>query len=217
MSQPYGTVGVVQQETLGNWLEALGSSASTPGGGAAAALAAAAGAALVEMVVNLTVGRPAYAEHERHVQPIGEQARALRQRALDLAAADAAAFDRVMAAYGLPKATDAEKAARSAAIQAATADAARPPLEIAEVAARVIELAAGLPGRSNRNVLSDVGVAASLAGAALDSAAVNVEVNLGSLKDEGVRAGIRKELAAYLSAGELGREVVGNVRQGVSA
>jgi len=206
----------VRDEALGDWLEQLGSSASTPGGGAAAALAAATGAALIEMVVNLTVGKSAYAEHEPHVQPIGEQARALRERALDLAAADAAAFDRVMAAYGLPKQTDEEKAARSAAIQAATAGAARPPLEIAEVAARVIELAAALPGRSNRNVLSDVGVAASLAGAALESAAINVEVNLGALKDEGVRDGLRKELAAYLIAGELGREVVGNVGQGVS-
>jgi formiminotetrahydrofolate cyclodeaminase len=205
----------VQDEALGSWLERLGSSASTPGGGAAAALAAATGAALVEMVVNLTVGKSAYVEHEPHVQPIGEQARALRERALALAADDEAAFDRVMAAYGLPRQTDVEKAARSAAIQTATADAARPPLEIAEVAARVIELAAALPGRSNRNVLSDVGVAAALAGAALESAAINVEVNLGALKDEGVRDGLRKELAAHLIAGELGREVVGNVRQGL--
>jgi len=205
----------VRDEALGEWLERLGSSAPTPGGGAAAALAAAAGAALVEMVVNLTVGKNAYAEHETHVQPIGERARALRQRALDLAAADEAAFDQVMAAYGLPRQTDAEKAARSAAIQAATAQAARPPMEIAEVAARIIELAAALPGRSNRNVFSDVGVAAALAGAALESAAINVEVNLGALKDEGVRDGLRKELAAHLVAGELGREIVGNVRQGV--
>ena len=207
----------MRDEALGSWLERLGSSASAPGGGAAAALAAAAGAALVEMVVNLTVGKSAYAEHEPHVQPIGEQARALRARALALAAADEAAFGQVMAAYGLPKQTAEEKAARSAAIQVATADAARPPLEIAEVAARVIELAAALPGRSNRNVLSDVGVAAALAGAALESAAINVEVNLGALKDEGVRDGLRKELTAHLIAGELGREVVGNVRQGLSS
>jgi formiminotetrahydrofolate cyclodeaminase len=205
----------MQDEALGHWLERLGSSAPTPGGGAAAALTAATGAALVEMVVNLTVGKSAYAEHESHVHPIGEQARDLRQRALDLASADSAAFDRVMAAYGLPRQTDEEKAERAAAIQAATADAARPPLEIAQLAARIIELAAGLPGRSNRNVLSDVGVAASLAGAALESAAINVEVNLGALKDEGVRDGLRKELAACLIAGELGREVVANVRQGV--
>ena len=167
---------------LDDWLERLGSAAPTPGGGAAAALAAATGAALIEMVVNLTIGKSAYAEHESHVQPIGAQARALRQRALELIDADAAAFDTVMAAYGLPRDSDAEKAARTAAIQVATADAARPPMEIAEVAARIIELAAALPGRSNRNVLSDVGVAAALAGSALEAAAIHVEVNVGAVR-----------------------------------
>jgi formiminotetrahydrofolate cyclodeaminase len=206
----------VQQDMLGDWLERLGSSASTPGGGAAAALAAASGAALVEMVVNLTVGKRAYAEHEDHVRPIGAQARELRLRALELAVADEAAFDAVMAAYGLARQTDEEKAARSAAIQAATAEAAQPPLRVAGVAAQIIELAAALPGRSNRNVLSDVGVAASLAVAALESAAVNVEVNLAALKDEAVRAGLRRELDLHLRAGDLGREIVGNVRRGVA-
>ena len=134
---------------LDDWLERLGSAAPTPGGGAAAALAAATGAALIEMVVNLTIGKSAYAEHESHVQPIGAQARALRQRALELIDADAAAFDTVMAAYGLPRDSDAEKAARTAAIQVATTDAARPPMEIAEVAARIIEQAgAQLRGRA---------------------------------------------------------------------
>jgi formiminotetrahydrofolate cyclodeaminase len=206
----------VQQDILGDWLERLGSSASTPGGGAAAALAAASGAALVEMVVNLTVGKSAYAEYEEHVRPIGAQARALRVRALELAEADEAAFDAVMAAYGLARQTDDEKAARSRAIQTATAAAAQPPLRVAEVAAQVIELAAALPGRSNRNVLSDVGVAASLAVSALESAAINVEVNLGALKDETVRERLRQELDTHLAAGELGREVVDNVRRGVA-
>jgi formiminotetrahydrofolate cyclodeaminase len=206
----------VQQDMLGDWLERLGSSASTPGGGAAAALAAASGAALIEMVVNLTVGKGAYAEHEAYVRPIGAEARELRLRALELAEADESAFETVMAAYGLPKQTDAEKAARSQAIQTATAGAAQPPLRVAGVAARIIELAAALPGRSNRNVLSDVGVAASLAVSALESAAINVEVNLAALKDETVRAELRRELDAHVAAGDLGREIVGNVRRGVA-
>jgi formiminotetrahydrofolate cyclodeaminase len=202
----------VPQGEIGDWLERLGSSAPTPGGGAAAALAAAAGAALVEMVVNLTSGKTAYAEHEEHVRPIGEQAATLRRRAWELAAADEAAFDGVMAAYGLPKQTDEERATRTAAIEAATAGAVRPPMQVAEVAAKVIELASGLPGRSNRNVLSDVAVAASLAVSALESAAINVEVNLAGLKDQAMRDHLRKELDGYLAAGELGREVVADVR-----
>jgi methenyltetrahydrofolate cyclohydrolase len=206
----------VQQEKLGDWLDRLGSAAPTPGGGGATALAASAAAALVEMVVNLTVGRTAYAEHEPYVRPIGLEAKALRERALELVADDQAAFDRVMAAYGLARETPEDKAAREAAIQEATAAAARPPLQVAGVAGRVIELAAALPGRSNRTVLSDVGVAASLAVAALESAAINVEVNLSALKDPGVRAELREELDRYLAAGQLGQEIVTNVRHGIA-
>jgi formiminotetrahydrofolate cyclodeaminase len=206
----------VLREDLGDWLERLGSAAPTPGGGGAAALAASSGAALVEMVVNLTVGRKAYAEHEEHVRPIGEQASALRLRAIDLIGEDEAAFRAVMSAYGLPKETDAEKAARSAAIEAATVDAAQPPMQVAEVAARVIDLAAALPGRSNRNVLSDVGVAASLAVAALESAAINVEVNLAGLTDPPTRDRLRKELDVHLATATLGREVVANIRAGLA-
>jgi formiminotetrahydrofolate cyclodeaminase len=202
---------------IGDWLERLGSSAPTPGGGGAAALAAATGAALIEMVVNLTVGKKAYAEHEEHVRPVGEQARTLRRRALELASDDEAAFDTVMAAYGLPRGTDEEKAARTAAIQSATLAAAQPPLQVAEVASRVIELASILPGRSNRNVLSDVGVGASLAVSALESAAINVEVNLGALTDPAARDRLRKELDGHLPAVTLGREVVANIRAGLVA
>ena len=65
-------------------------------------------------------------------------------------------------------------------------------------------------------MLSDVGVAASLAVAALESAAINVEVNLAALKDEGVRAELRAELDKYLGTGQLGREIVTNVRHGIA-
>lgn len=194
------------------WLERLGSSASTPGGGAAAALAAAMGAALVEMVVNLPLGRPAYAEHEEHVRPIGERARVLRRLALELVAADEAAFEAVTAAYRLPKGTEEERAARAAAIQAATAAAADPPLRVAATAARVIGLSSELPGRSNRNVLSDVGVAASLAVSALESAAINVEVNLAALRDTAARERLRGELEGHLEAIGRGRQLVMSVR-----
>jgi methenyltetrahydrofolate cyclohydrolase len=201
-----------QQGDVGVWLERLGSAAPTPGGGAAAALAASAAAALVEMVVNLTKGKKAYEAHESHVHPIGEQAATLRRRAWDLAATDEAAFGEVMAAYRLPRQTDEERNARTVAIERATVAAAQPPLQVAAVAAAVIKLAASLPDRSNPNVLSDVGVAASLAVSALESAAINVEVNLGGLTDPDVRDSLRKELDGYLAAGELGRRVAGEVR-----
>lgn len=194
------------------WLERLSSADPTPGGGGAAALSASMGAALVEMVVNLTVGKAAYAEHEEHVRPIGERARELRARGLALVATDEEAFDAVMAAYRLPKGTDEERAARTARIEAATAAAAQPPLRVAEIAAEVIALAAALPGRSNRNVLSDVGVAASLAVSALESAAINVSVNLGGLREAATRDQLRKELEGHLAALPTGRETVDDVR-----
>jgi len=203
----------VQEDTVAGWLGRLASAAPAPGGGAAAALAAAAGAALVEMVVNLTVGRAAYAAHADEVAAIGVEAGGLRQRALDLMTADADAFEAVMAAYRLPKQTADEQRRRRAAIQDATARAAEPPLRVAEVAGRVVELAAALPGRSNPNVLSDVGVAAALARAALASAAINVEVNLAGLTDEAVRLPLRAELDRHLGAAERAAAVVASVRR----
>lgn len=205
---------LVQHGDVDGWLERLGSADPTPGGGAAAALAAAAAAALVEMVASLTVDKKAYAAHESHVRPIRERAMVLRQQAWALAGDDETAFRAVMAAYGLPRQTDDDRAARTAAIQSATAAAARPPLAVAAVAAEVIALAAALPGRSNPNVLSDVGVAASLAVSALESSAINVEVNLDGLTDGAVREPLRKELGEYLASAELGRRVVADVRAG---
>jgi methenyltetrahydrofolate cyclohydrolase len=193
----------VQEIRIGDWLDQLGSGAPTPGGGAAAAFALASAAALVEMVANLTTGRAAYAEHESHARAVGAEAGSLRRAAVDLATADEAAFGGVLAAYRMPRGTAEEKAARTAAIAAATAAAAGPPLRVAAAAARVIELAAALPDRCNPNVLSDVGVAASLAVAALESAAINVEVNLKGVPD----------LARHLDRLALGRETVDLVRR----
>lgn len=207
----------MDQDRISEWLQRLGSAAPTPGGGAAAALAVASGAALVEMVVNLTLGKTAYAQHTEHVGPIGLKAAAARSRALELAAADEEAFAAVMAAYRLPRDTDAAKASRTAAVQAATVAAARPPMAVAELAALVITLAAALPGKSNPNVLSDVGVAASLAVSALESSAINVEVNLCSLAPGPVRDDLRAALDNHLTAVETGRRVVRDVRDALSA
>src|SRR5579862_1380864 len=97
---------------IGAWLAALASSDPAPGGGAAAALEAAMAAALVEMVCNLTIGKPAYADAEDAVTAIRDRATALRQRALALAAEDAEAFAAVIDAYRLPREADEERATR---------------------------------------------------------------------------------------------------------
>lgn len=203
-------------QPIGEWLEALGSSAPAPGGGAAAAMTASIGAALVEMVCNLTIGKPAFAEHEPDVTAIRDAARELRLRALAEVDDDAAAFRELMAVYRLPKGTDQQQAARRSVIQAATRRAAAVPLDIAATAAEVARLAAQLPGRSNPTVLSDVGVAASTAAAAIDSAAVNVEVNLATLTDNDAKTSFASQLAAHLAVAEQARHLAASIRQEIS-
>jgi methenyltetrahydrofolate cyclohydrolase len=200
-------------QLVGEWLAAVGSDAPAPGGGAAAAMTASTAAALVEMVCSLTIGKPAFAEYEQHVTQVRDTARELRETALALADHDAAAFTALMAAYRLPRETNEHRAERTAAIQAASLRAATVPLEIAATAAGVAGLAAQLPGRSNPRVLSDVGVAAACADAAIVSAAINVEVNLASLTDAGVRVTLSDRLARHLVAGEQARQLASDVRQ----
>lgn len=203
-------------QTIAEWLDALGSAAPAPGGGAAAAMSAGTGAALVEMVGNLTIGRPAFAEHQQEVTAIRDAAHQLRLRALGQIDEDAAAFTALMDAYRLPKDTDEQKAARRPAIEAATQRAAAVPLDIAATAAEVVRLAAQLPGRSNPTVLSDVGVAASAAAAAIESAAINVEVNLASMTDPDAKAALAGELAAHLAVAGQARQLVAQVRQEIA-
>jgi formiminotetrahydrofolate cyclodeaminase len=173
-------------------------------------------AALVEMVGNLTVGRPAYAGHEAQVTAVRDAARRLRQRAREQIDEDAVAFRALMAAFRRPRDTDQQRAERQAAVQAATRRAAAVPLDVAATAAEVIQLADELPGRSNPNVLSDVGVAAVTAAAAIEAAAVNVDVNLASLADAEVKAALTAELDRHLAAAEQGRQLAARVRDQVA-
>jgi formiminotetrahydrofolate cyclodeaminase len=203
-------------QLVGAWLDELGSAAPTPGGGAVAALSTATAAALVEMVGNLTIGRAAYAEHEPQVTAVRDEARSLRRRALEQADEDAAAFGALMAAYRLPRGTDDQNNTRRAAVQQATQKAAAVPLDVAATAAAVINLATQLPGRSNPNVLSDVGVAAVTAAAAIEAAAVNVDVNLATLTDPAARAAMTAALGVHLNAAEEGRQLGARVRDQVA-
>ncbi|HZO26216.1 MAG TPA: cyclodeaminase/cyclohydrolase family protein [Chloroflexota bacterium] len=177
------------------FLGRLASGDPTPGGGSASALAGALGASLVSMVCNLTLGRERYASFEVDARALQAEADALRMRLQRGIDEDAAAYDGVMATYRLPRGSDEEKAARSAAIQKATQAAALVPLALAEAGATVIDLAERALGKTNPNAASDLAVAALLGVAALDGAAANVEINLVSLKDEPAKAEIADRLA----------------------
>ncbi len=170
--------------TLDGFVEQLASSAPVPGGGSASAVAAALAAGLVAMVAGLSVDRPIYAAFAGTHARAGRAGRSLATRLLELADEDAAAYGAFAAAMKLPRATDPEKAARSAAIRAAAVTAAAVPFKTLEACRDVVSVSEALAGRSNRNAASDLAVASRLAEAAAHGAAENVLVNLPALGDE---------------------------------
>ena len=159
----------------------LASQAPTPGGGSASALGGALAAALVEMVCELTVGRPQYEEVDPLARQMGAAAADLRAALLAAADEDAAAYERVAEARRLPRETDEQKEARQVAVAEASVAATEVPLRVMRLATDVLDLAARLAPIGNRNAVSDAGVAALFAAAAARGAAFNVAINLPSL------------------------------------
>ncbi len=190
------------EESIGGWLDELASSAPAPGGGGAAALETAMAAALVEMVCNLTIGKPAYAEHEPTMIDARNRAGIRRAEALGLVEEDAAVFRAVIAAYRLPKETEAERAERDAQIQLALAGAADVPRRTAAAAAEILDLAESIVPGSNVNVVSDAAAGAASARAALQTALVNIEINSGSISDPELKESLAR------SVREIERELV---------
>ena len=172
----------MRTDTIETFLQQLAARVPAPGGGATAALHAAQGAALVAMVARYSDSAK-YAEHAEEIAAITATADRLRQDAVRLAEEDAAAFTAVTRAYGLPKGSPDEAAARSAALSSALAAAAHVPAVVIAVAEQVIRLAEQLLPIGNRNVITDVAAAAEAARAAATTARVNVEVNLAAGKD----------------------------------
>ena len=184
------------------YLDALASDAPTPGGGTVAALAGATGAALISMVCNLTIGRTGYEEAEERMRGVLDEAEASRKALLDLADQDAAAFGAVMAAFTMPKETDAEKAVRSQAIQAGYEAATTVPLEIAKRAAELMELAREATEIGNANAASDGACAAQALSASVWSATYNIEINAAALKDAAKAQALRDEVSALRAHAE---------------
>ena len=174
----------IPEMTTGAFVDALAAQTSTPGGGGAAALTGSMAAALVSMVINFTVGKKKYAEVEDELRGYLAESERLRGELLALADADADAFTAVSATYGMPKETDAEKEARTAAMQDALKHAAHVPFVTAEKCLEVIKLAEPVGAKGNPNVVSDAATAIYLAQAALLAGIANVNVNLKLIKDE---------------------------------
>jgi formiminotetrahydrofolate cyclodeaminase len=193
-------------------LDRLATHDPVPGGGSASALAGAMAASLVQMVVALTEGRPAAGGHDEVLAELRLRGATLTSELLRLAELDAAAYAAVVAARRLPRASDIEQLARQRQIESATREATTVPLEIARRADEVLGLAERLGPIGNRNALSDVGVAALLASAAVRGAAMNVRINLPFLGDgEPLVAEAADELDRLLARIADRETAVGNV------
>ncbi len=180
MSDPRRAFG---DETLKGFVAHLSSAEPIPGGGSAAAVGASLAAALVAMVASLSRDRPTYAQYIASIDRCEAEGRRLAARCLELADEDASAYGRFAAVMKMPRDTDEQKAARTAALGEAATLAAQVPLEVVLACRQIVAAAEELAGRSNRNAASDLGVSAHFSVAAAHSAAENVRVNLPSVPD----------------------------------
>jgi len=181
--------------TVAAFLDALGSARATPGGGAVAAVAGAAGAALLAMVARLTTGRKGYEALTERMGEVAALAGAESGALLALADRDAGAFDAVMAAYRLPHRSDAERATRAEAVQAALIQATEVPLEIARRAADLLPVARELVETGNANAVSDAYSAGQTLHAAVAGGLANVSINLAARTDTARIDAVRDEAA----------------------
>ena len=181
------------------FVDLLASDAPAPGGGSAAALEGALGAALTAMVCGLTVGKKKYAEFQELAEEAQKKATDLKVRFVDVMDRDTEAFNVVSAAFGMPKATDEEKAARSAAIQKGLEGCTKTPFEMMELAVETLELTASILGKSNDSAASDLGVSALSLRSAIQGAWLNVLINIGSLKNKELAEDYRAKGEALLA------------------
>ncbi|MGZ8225449.1 MAG: methenyltetrahydrofolate cyclohydrolase [Methylococcaceae bacterium] len=198
----------IKDKSIQIFLDELASKSATPGGGSVAAVMGAQSAALISMVCNLTIGKPKYAEVEVQMQDLLQQSEVLREKLIGMIKADVDVFNKLMACYGLPKETDAEKAARSVAIQVVLKEATDVPLACAAACAEAIKLSRIAAEIGNPAIISDAGAAVMSAYGGLKSAALNVYINANSLKDRVFAETKLVELEAILSGVDIAVEEI---------
>ncbi len=169
--------------TITEFLEETASSSPVPGGGSIAALSAAVAASLSGMVARLTVGKKGYDGFEKEMKEIAKDADDYRKKLVKDIDRDSNAYNDVMAAFKLPKGTEQEQEKRKAAIQEALKNASLVPLDVANDAFKIIELAEKVVKHGNKNAITDAAVAVMMARTAALSALYNVKINLVSIND----------------------------------
>ena len=172
------------EQSCTSWLADLASSKPAPGGGGAAALVGAVGVSLGAMVGSLTIGKKKYADVEEEMKALVERSKELSLKLQSMVKADAEAFLPLSDAYRMPSGTDEEKAAKDQAIQMALTGATEVPLNILILCADAMELMVEFQKKGSRLALSDAGCGAAMCKAAMESAKLNVYINLKLMKDE---------------------------------
>ena len=195
------------ERQIDSFLAELASKAPTPGGGGAAALCGAVGVALGNMVGNLTLGKKKYAEVQEDIAALNAKAEALRADFLALIDADAAAFEPLSKAYGIPK----DEPARGEVMEAALLAAVQPPLEIMRKCVKALELIAEYAAKGSALAVSDAGCAAAITRAACEAAALNVFVNTKPMRDREKAGEINREANELLQQCALAREIYNDV------
>ena len=170
--------------SIHDFLKETASGSAVPGGGSIAALNGASAASLCAMVANLTIGKKGYEAVEAEMQSIAKKASDLKHQFIQNIDRDAEAYHSVLQAFKRPRGTDAEKQIRNETIQAAFKQAAHVPLQVAEAAFSLFELIEKVVTQGNKNAVTDGAVAALNARTAIHAALYNVQVNLGSIKDQ---------------------------------
>jgi methenyltetrahydrofolate cyclohydrolase len=203
----------MRDDTIAAFLDQLAARVPAPGGGAAAALHAAQAAALLAMVARYSNGARYDAEL---MNRIIAEADSLRQDALALAEADAAAFGAVAQAYRLPRETEAERQDRSASISSALAGAARPPADVIRTALLLTSLAEELLPAGNRNMITDLAAAAVAVRAAVDTARLFIEIDLKGITDQVLLDGFAATAAVADTVAARAEAIVAAVRAEVS-
>ena len=206
--------GALVSMTVDRFVDEVSSDSPAPGGGSVAALAGALSGGLSAMVANLTVGKKGYEKNWEDLCTIAEHAQVVKDQLVRAVDEDTEAFNGVMAAMRLPKATPEQQAARDQALEAGFQAAARVPLATAKACLDALRISLLVADKGNVNSASDAGVAALMARAGVEGAVLNVLINLGSLKD----AAFRQECLAgtenlVLEATHLCEQVIARVKE----
>lgn len=201
---------MIEKQLLGEWTDALASKAPVPGGGGASALAGALAAALGQMAANLTVGKKRYADVEEEMQQSLFALNILQMELMALADKDAEVFAPLAAAYSLPSGTDEEKEKKEQIMEENLLAASLVPLKMMEKVSAVLDVLGLLEEKGSRMVVSDVGVAAQMARAALNGAVMNIYINTKSMKNRERAEELDKKAEKLLKEGTVQADEIYN-------